>query len=157
MFEALFVTVKEVLLKLFLTITATWKEGKVRPLYKNGPKDDTNNYRPISILPVISKMLEKHVHDSLMTYLTSHKLLHSTQSGFRPNHSCETALLQTVNKFLEAINNSQIIVMVMVDFRKVFDLVDHTLLLKKLRHLKLSDKTINWFSSYLLDRKQKLS
>ena len=75
-------------------------------------------------------MLEKHVHDSLMTYLTSHKLLHSTQLGFRPNHSCETALLQMINKFLEAINNSQIIGMVMVDFRKAFDLVDHTLLLK---------------------------
>ena len=91
-----------------------------------------------------------------MTYLTSHKLLHSTQSGFRPNHSCETALLQMVNKFLEAINSSQIIGMVMVDFRKAFDLVDHTLLLKKLRHYKLSDKTINWFSSYLLGRKQKV-
>ena len=138
------------------TFPDKWKEGKVRPLYKNGPKDDTNNYRPISILPVISKMLEKHVHDSLMTYLTSHKLLHSTQSGFRPNHSCETALLQMVNKFLEAINSSQIIGMVMVDFRKAFDLVDHTLLLKKLRHYKLSDKTINWFSSYLLGRKQKV-
>ena len=84
------------------TFTDKWKEGKVRPLY--GPKDDTNNYRPISILPVISIMLEKHVHDSLMTYLTSHKLLHSTQSGFRPNHSCERAFLQMVNKFLEAIN-----------------------------------------------------
>ena len=138
------------------TFPDKWKEGKVRPLYKNGPKDDTNNYRPISILPVISKMLEKHVHDSLMTYLTSHKLLHSTQSGFRPNHSCETALLQMVNKFLEAVNSSQIIGMVMVDFRKAFDLVDHTLLLKKLRHYKLSDKTINWVSSYLLGRKQKV-
>ena len=114
-----------------------WKEGKVRPLYKNGPKDDTNNYRPISILPVISKMLEKHVNESLMTYLTSHKLLHSTQSGFRPNHSCETALLQMINKFLKALNKSQIIGIVMVDFRKAFDLVDHTLLFKKLRHYKL--------------------
>ena len=106
------------------------KAGKVRPLYKNGPKDNTNNYRPILILPVVSKMLEKHVPDSLMTYLTSHKLLHSTQSGFRPDRSCETALLQMVNKFLEAINNSQIIGMVIVDFRKAFDLVDHTPLLK---------------------------
>ena len=61
-----------------------------------------------------------------------------------------------VNKFLEAINSSQIIGMVMVDFRKAFDLVDQILLLKKLRHYKLSDKTINWFSSYLLDREQKV-
>ena len=69
------------------TFPDKWKEGKVRPIYTNGPEDDTNNYRPISSLPAISKMLEKHVHDSLMTYLTFHKLLHSTQSGFRHNHS----------------------------------------------------------------------
>ena len=56
------------------TFPDKWKEGKVRPLYKNGPKDDTNNYRTISILPVISKMLEKHVHDSLSPYLTGLRL-----------------------------------------------------------------------------------
>ena len=91
-----------------------------------------------------------------MSFLISHDALHSTQSGFRPNHSCETALLQTINKFHEAINNGQIIGMVMVDFRKAFDLVDHTHLLKKLRHYKISDETLLWFSSYLLNRKQKV-
>ena len=125
-------------------------------MHKNGPKDDTNNYRPISDLPVLSKLLEKHVHDSLMSFLILHNVLHSTQSGFRPNHSCETALLQMINKFHEAINNGQIIGMVMVDFRKAFDLVDHTLLLKKLRHYKISNETLLWFSSYLLNRKQKV-
>ena len=83
------------------------------------------------------------------------KLLHLTQSGFRPNHSCETAL-QMFNKFLEVINNSHIIGMVMLNFRKAFGLIDQTLLLKKLRHFTLSYKTINWFPSYLLDRKQKV-
>ena len=125
-------------------------------MHKNGPKDDTNNYRPISDLPVLSKLLEEHVHDSLMSFLILHNVLHSTQSGFRPNHSCETALLQMINKFHEAINNGQIIGMVMVDFRKAFDLVDHTLLLKKLRHYKISNETLLWFSSYLLNRKQKV-
>ena len=133
-----------------------WKEGKVTPLHKNGAKDDTNNYRPISVLPVVSKLLEKHVHDSLMAYLSSNSLLHSTQSGFRPNHSCETSLLQMINKWLDAINSSQMIGMVMIDFRKAFDLVDHTLLLKKLKYYKISEETISWFSSYLLGRKQKV-
>ena len=133
-----------------------WKEGKVTPLHKNGAKDDTNNYRPISVLPVVSKLLEKHVHDSLMAYLFSNSLLHSTQSGFRPNHSCETSLLQMINKWLDAINSSQMIGMVMIDFRKAFDLVDHTLLLKKLKYYKISEETISWFSSYLLGRKQKV-
>ena len=113
------------------TFPEKWKEAKVTPLHKNGPRDDTNNYRPISVLPVVSKLLEKHVHDSLMVYLSSHSLLHSTQSGFRPNHSCETSLLQMINSWLDAINNNQMIGMVMIDFRKAFDLVDHTLLLKK--------------------------
>ena len=138
------------------TFPEKWKEGKVTPLHKNGPKDDTNNYRPISVLPVVSKLLEKHVHDSLMSYLSSNSLLHSTQSGFRPNHSCETSLLQMVNKWLGAINNSQMIGMVMIDFRKAFDLVDRTLLLKKLKYYKLSEETISWFSSYLMGRKQKV-
>ena len=133
-----------------------WKEGKVTPLHKNGAKDDTNNYKPILVLPVVSKLLEKHVHDSLMAYLSSNSLLHSTQSGFRPNHSCETSLLQMINKWLDAINSSQMIGMVMIDFRKAFDLVDHTLLLKKLKYYKISEETISWFSSYLLGRKQKV-
>ena len=79
------------------------------PLHKNGPKDDTDNYRPISVLPVLSKLLEKHVHDS---YLSSNNLLHSTQSGFRPDRFCETALLQMTNKYLGAINNNEMIGMV---------------------------------------------
>ena len=62
--------------------------------------------------------LTSHVHRSLMTYLTFHKLLYSTQSGFRPNHSCETALLQMFNKYIEPINNSQIFGMVMADLGK---------------------------------------
>ena len=97
-----------------------------------------------------------HVHDSLMTFLISHNALNSIQSGFRPNQSCETALLQMIKKFHEGINNGQIIGMVMVDFRKAFDLVDHSFLLKTLRHYKISNKTLLWFSSYLSNRKQKV-
>ena len=88
----------------------------------------------------MSKLLEKHVLDSLMAYLSSDSLLHSTKSGFRPNHSRETPLLQVINKWLDAINNSQMIGMVMIDFREAFDLVDHTLLLKKLKYYKISEK-----------------
>ena len=111
-----------------------WKEAKVTPLHKNGPKDDLNNYRPISILPVISKVLEKHTHDSLMTFLTDYQLLHRTQSGFRPSHSCETALIGMVCRWLESINQGALIGAVMIDFKKAFDLVDHAILLEKLKH-----------------------
>ena len=134
-----------------------WKEAKVTPLHKGGPKEDINNYRPISILPVISKLLEKHIHDSLMAFLTQFQLLHKNQSGFRPNHSCETALIGMVCKWLDSINRGSLIGTVMIDFKKAFDLVDHSLLLKKLKHYKLSENTLSWFASYLSSRKQKVS
>ena len=134
-----------------------WKEAKVTPLHKGGPKEDINNYRPISILPVISKLLEKHIHDSLIAFLTRYQLLHKNQSGFRPNHSCETALIGMVCKWLDSINRGSLIGSVMIDFKKAFDLVDHSILLKKLKHYKLSDNTLSWFASYLSSRKQKVS
>lgn len=76
-------------------------------------------------------MLEKHVHDSLMDFLLSYNILHQTQSDFRPSHSCEAALIGMINKWLDAINSGTMIRVVMVDFRKAFDLVDYTLILKK--------------------------
>jgi len=60
----------------------TWKTAKVTPLHKAGTKDDVNNYRPISILPCLSKLLEKHVHDSFLNYLNTYDLIHDNQSGF---------------------------------------------------------------------------
>ena len=67
--------------------------------FKNGTKEDVNNYRPISILPVLSKLIEKHVHDSLMEFLNTYELLHKTQSGFRPKHICETALTYMIDSW----------------------------------------------------------
>ena len=109
-----------------------WKEAKVTPLHKDGPHEEVNNYRPISILPVMSKILEKHVHDSLADFLHHFKLLHKTQSGFRTQHSCETALVNMIDTWLQAIDNSKMIGVVLVDFKKAFDLVDHQILLNKL-------------------------
>ena len=134
-----------------------WKEGKVAPLHKTGAKDDVNNYRPISVLPVLSKILEKHVHDALMDFLLAYNLLHKTQSGFRPSHSCETALIGMISRWLDAMNDGSMIGVVMVDFKKAFDLVDPSILLQKLKLYKLSSSTMAWFSSYLLNRKQRVS
>ena len=124
-----------------------WKEGKVTPLFKTGTKGNVNNYRPISILLVLSKILEQHVHDSLMEFLNSHELLDKTQSDFRPKHSCETSLTYMIDSWLKAINNDDIVGVVIVDFKETFDLVDHNLLINKLKHYRLSDETIKWFST----------
>ena len=131
-----------------------WKEAKVKPLHKGGPSNDPNNFRPISILPVLSKLFEKHVHEGLITFLESYKLLHDTQSGFRRNHSCETAIIHMVEKWLKALDNGELVGVIFVDFRKAFDLVDHNILLKKLEIYQFSQVTLNWFKSYLSERKQ---
>ena len=69
-----------------------WKEAKLTPLHKGGLSEESNNYRPISILPVLSKVLEKHVHDCLSDFLHKLNLLHKTQSGFSAGHSCKIVL-----------------------------------------------------------------
>ena len=97
-----------------------WKEAKVTPLHKNGPLEEVNNFRPISILPVMSKVLEKHVHDSLSEFLQEFNLLHKTQSGFRSKHSCETALVNMIDSWLAGIDSGKMIGVVLVDFKKGF-------------------------------------
>ena len=134
-----------------------WKEAKVKPLFKSGNKDDINNYRPISILPTISKLIEKWVEKQFSQYLNDFNLLHKSQSGFRPRHSTESALILMVDSWLKAINEGKIVGCVLVDFRKAFDLVDHEILLRKLKCYKCNDSCLSWFESYLCNRKQRVS
>ena len=86
-----------------------WKETKVPPPHKQGPSDDINNYRPISILHVLSKILERHVSDCLLYFLNENNLLHITQSGFKSQHSCETALTLMIDSWLEALDHGQMV------------------------------------------------
>ena len=130
------------------------KQAKVLPIYKGGDKTDPSNYRPISILPTISKIFEKHVHKHLMGFLNKYKLLHESQSGFRHKHSCQTALIKLIDSWLECIDSGDMVGALFIDFRKAFDLVDHAILMKKLSIYKFSQSTLQWFNSYLSDRQQ---
>jgi ribonuclease P/MRP protein subunit RPP40 len=88
--------------------------------------------------------------------LTIHNLLHPSQSGFRPQHSCHTALTKIIDEWLSALDNGQVIGTVFLDLQKAFDIVDHNILLKKLRIYKCDDSAVEWFSSYLSTRTQKV-
>ena len=131
------------------------ENAKVNPIFKTGAQDDVNNYRSISVLPTLSKTIEKSVSKKLMTYLESYKLLHQKQSGFRTGHSIESALTLITDTWLKAINNGNLVGCILVDFRKAFDLVDHHLLLQKMRQNRLNELSLSWFDSYLCNRKVK--
>ena len=136
---------------------SVWKEAKVKPLFKTGDKEDVNNYRPISILPTLSKLIEKWVERQFSQYLNDFNLLHKSQTGFRPKHSTESALIRMTDSWLKAINEGNMVGCVLVDFRKAFDLVDHKTLLKKLKCYKCNNSCLSWFESYLQNRTQRVS
>ena len=133
---------------------AQLKQAKVLPVYKGGTKSDPSNYRPISILPTVSKIFEKHINTHLMGFLNKYKLLHESQSGFRHKHSCQTALVKLIDSWTECIDRGDMIGALFLDFRKAFDLVDHSILVKKLSIYKFSSSALKWFKSYLSDRQQ---
>ncbi len=89
-----------------------------------------------------------------MDYLNQYNLLHQTQSGFRAGHSTKSALIVLIDHFLQAINQGKLVGCILVDFRKAFDLVDHKILLQKLKLYKCREQTVNWFQSYLEQRSQ---
>ena len=130
------------------------KEAFVLPIYKTGNREDPNNYRPISILPSISKIFERHIASQLLNFFKTTDILHKTQSGFRQNHSCQTALIHMINTWLNDIDSGKYVGAVFLDLRKAFDLVDHEILLHKLHLYHFSSKSIKLFSSYLSNRMQ---
>ena len=130
------------------------KISKVIPLYKKDDASLYNNYRPISLLPIISKILEKVVHEQLSSYLSEHKLLFNSQHGFRKNHSTETASLEFIDKIFKHLDNDETPISIFLDLTKAFDTLDHGILLNKLSFYGIKNVSLNWFRSYLSDRCQ---
>ena len=106
--------------------------AKVFPLYKKDDRTDAQNYRPISVLPAISKIFERVVYDQLYRYLNSNDLLTKKQSGFRSLHSTVTAFLHLTNNWYLNIDKGMTNLIVLLDLAKAFDTVSHNILLKKL-------------------------
>ncbi|KAG7304918.1 hypothetical protein JYU34_010320 [Plutella xylostella] len=131
-----------------------WRKAYVIPLPKISNPSSLNHYRPISILPFLSKVLESIVHRQLTAFLSNGGLLNPYQSGFRAGHSTTTALLKVTEDIRCGMENKMITVLVLIDFSNAFNAVDHDLLLAVLEKSKISLPAVSWFSSYLRGRQQ---
>ena len=111
-----------------------FKTAVVTPLFKKGDKNDLNNYRGISVLPPVSKIFEKILATQIITFFNINKKFYNGQHGFRASHSCETALHELLTDLNEVKSKKMIALLLFIDYRKAFDLVDSRILLKKLFH-----------------------
>ena len=131
------------------TFPSQCKIAKIKPLFKKEIKTEAKNYKPISLLPLISKVTEKPTHDQ--DYLQGNELLYSYQSGFSANHSTDTCLTQLTDMILMGAENGKHTGMILIDFDKGFDTLYHKILLDKMDCIGFSNKT-KWFHAYLTYR-----
>ena len=130
------------------------KIAKVVPIFKKDNPHITGNYRPISLLPVISKVLEKVVFDQLYNYLDKNNLLYKSQYGFRKGHSCELAAMEVTDKIFNELDKKKLPIAIFLDFSKAFDTINHDILIDKLKHYGVTGVALKWFRDYLTNRKQ---
>ena len=130
------------------------KIAKVIPLYKANDPSMFNNYRPISLLSVFSKILEKLMYDRLYQYLVKFKLLYDFQFGFQKYKSTYMAIICLVDRLVSALEKGEIGIGIFIVFRKAFDTVDHAILLEKLNYYGIRGSALDWLQSYLCDRQQ---
>lgn len=136
------------------TFPTLWQTALVRPIPKKDNVSEFKDLRPISILPCISKILERIVCNQLTVFLEAHNILPTRQSGFRKHHSTITALLDVIDNVLYAQDRGEGTILVLLDFSRAFETINRSLFLAKLRYYGFSSDAIEWFSSYLGNRKQ---
>jgi retron-type reverse transcriptase len=124
-------------------IPADFKIGKVLPIYKSGVKNQFNNYRPITILPIVSKIMERCIYDQLIKHLETNKLLSSRQFGFRKRRSTESAATLLLDDIHRAMDKSQLTGALFIDLSKAFDTISHSAILNKLQVTVSTSKIFN--------------
>jgi Reverse transcriptase (RNA-dependent DNA polymerase) len=130
------------------------KTAVIKPLYKKGCKKIVNNYRPLNLLSVFSKIFERAYLFRLLSFLSQYKILDNFQHGFRKKKSTETAIFDLIDSILKSIDENDKTAGIFLDLSKAFDVVDHEILLSKLYAYGIRGNSFHWIKSFLKDRKQ---
>lgn len=131
-----------------------WKKAIVTPLPKISSPSELKHLRSISILPTMSKILERVMEQQIRDFLNKHGVISSAQSGFRPGYSCATALCSVTDDIYRSHDENEITVLILIDYSKAFDMINHEILLSILMYIGFDDKALNLMRSYLADRSQ---
>ena len=138
------------------SVRSDWKQSNITPIYKKDDPALATNYRPISLLFLVSKVLERIIQNRLMRYLISNSYLSRFQFGFRPMGSTQEAILTATNDWHKTLDRGLSSAAVFFDLSKAFDTVPHHLLLQTLRSIGISGPLLGWFHSYLSNRQQRV-
>ena len=133
------------------------KVAKVIPVFKKGDTETKSNYRPISLLPVFSKLYEKLMYKRLYSFITHNKVIYPLQFGFQENHSIDHALISMTEAIRNTLDNRKYGCGIFIDLQKAFDTVNHDILINKLEHYGIRGEALAWFRSYLSERHQFVS
>ena len=125
------------------------KIAKIKLLFQKGSKTDPQNYRPISLLPILLKIIERIIHDQKQEYLSKNRILYRFQSGFQKNYCTNTCLGHLTDKITTRFEKGRFTGIILIDLQKAFDITDHQILIKKMKYLGFSKNVIAWFKSYL--------
>jgi len=130
------------------------KTARVTPLYKKGDSSLLDNYRPVSVLPSVSKVFERIMYNQIFKHFTDFNLFYQSQYGFRTGHSTELAALELVDRILKDMDQNKLPINIYMDLSKAFDTLDHQILLDKLKFYGFYDKSLDLLGSYLSNRNQ---
>ena len=133
-----------------------WKKAHITPIFKKGDPLQASNYRPVSLTSIPCKLLEHIIHSHFMKHHVKSNILCDNQHGFRKSRSCESQLIRVIDDLAKNIDNGYQSDMIVLDFAKAFDKVNHKDLLKKVRHYGIRNNIFNWLESFLTNRTQQV-
>ena len=126
-----------------------WKTSRISPVPKVDNPSECDDYRPMAVLPVLSKVYERLVLSQMMEYIDRHSIFHERISGYRKGHSTTTVLLRFRDDILRAMKGSELTMAIFADFSKAFDTVDHTRIVKKMHNMGFPKHFLHWILSYI--------